>query len=142
MSGIIVFTTGLPVNVTQAGDVANFGGATGHPNRLGDPNQNLGASINQWFNTTAYVAVKGTGSLGNAQYNSTWGPGIANFDTSLLKTFRPSERLRIQTGVEAFNTLNHTQFESVGNQIGSATFGIVTAASDPRILQLRLKLSD
>jgi hypothetical protein len=37
--------------------------------------------------------------------------------------------------------LNHTQFESVGNQINTANFGVVTAARDPRILQLRLKLS-
>ncbi len=143
LSGIVSFQTGLPINVTQTGDIANFGGNTGaqRPDEIGNPNQNLGGNINQWFNTAAYMAVKGTGAIGNAQFDSTWGPGIANYDTSLLKTFKPRENLRIQTGVETFNTFNHTQFESVGNQLGSATFGIVTAARDPRILQLRLKLT-
>ena len=143
ISGIATFGTGLPVNVTQSGDTANFGGNTGaqRPNEIGNPNQNLGANINQWFNTAAYVKVTGAGVIGDAQYNSTWGPGIANYDTSLLKTFKPKENLRVQTGLETFNTFNHTQFESVGNQVGGANFGIVTAARDPRILQLRLKLS-
>jgi hypothetical protein len=143
LSGIVNFGKGLPVNVTQSGDTVNFGGNTGaqRPNEIGNPNQNLGADINQWFNTAAYVKVTGAGVVGNAQFNSTWGPGIANCDTSLLKTFKATERLRIQTGVETFNTFNHTQFESVGNQLGGANFGIVTAARDPRILQLRMKLS-
>ena len=93
------------------------------------------------FNTAAYVKVTGAGVIGDAQYDSTWGPGVANYDTSLLKTFRPKENLRVQTGVETFNTFNHTQFEAVGVQLGGANFGIATSARDPRILQLRLKLT-
>lgn len=115
ISGIATFQTGLPVNVTQAGDTVNFGGNTGpqRPDEIGNPNSNLGASPDQWFNSTAYVKVTGAGNVGNAQYDSTWGPGIANYDTSLLKTFQPRKKFRVQTGVETFNTFNHTQFESV-----------------------------
>ncbi|MDQ2950539.1 MAG: hypothetical protein M3Y27_32160 [Acidobacteriota bacterium] len=127
--------------MTQAGDAANFGGNTGpqRPNLIGDPNQNLGASLTQWFNTAAYQAV--TRGIGNAPFDSTRGPGVANFDMSLLKSFRLREWMQAQLGVETFNTFNHSQFEGVGNQLGSATFGVVTSARDPRILQLRVKIS-
>ncbi|MGI8991219.1 MAG: hypothetical protein ACR2I2_16775 [Bryobacteraceae bacterium] len=141
LSGIVSFQSGLPINVTQAGDAANFGGNTGaqRPNLTGDPNADLGASLNRWFNTAAFQIV--TRGIGNAPFDSTRGPGIANFDISLIKNFKPVERVRMQLGVETFNTVNHPQFEGVGNQLGSATFGVVTSARDPRILQLRVKIS-
>ena len=141
LSGITSFQSGLPINVTQAGDAANFGGNTGaqRPNLVGDPNLNRGDSLYQWFNTAAYqTVVKG---VGNAPFDSTRGPGVCNFDTSLLKNFKPREWLQAQFGLESFNTFNHSQFEGVGNQLGSATFGVVTSARDPRILQLRAKLT-
>ncbi|MDQ2944712.1 MAG: hypothetical protein M3Y27_01990, partial [Acidobacteriota bacterium] len=59
----------------------------------------------------------------------------------LIKNFKPIERVRMQLGIETFNTLNHPQFEGVGNQLGSQTFGVVTSARDPRIMQLRAKIS-
>lgn len=141
MAGIASFQSGVPINVTQAGDAANFGGNTGaqRPNLIGDPKNNPGSSLYQWFDTAAYQAV--VSGVGNAPFDSTRGPGVSNFDISLLKTFRPIERLQAQFGIETFNTFNHSQFENVGNQIGSANFGVVTSARDPRILQLRAKLT-
>ena len=70
------------------------------------------------------------------------GPGIANFDTSLYKTVRfANEKARLQVGVETFNTFNHPQFEAVGTQLNTATYGFVTDARDPRVVQLRAKIS-
>jgi hypothetical protein len=39
INGITMFQSGLPANVTQAGDVANFGGGTGaqRPDIVGKP---------------------------------------------------------------------------------------------------------
>jgi hypothetical protein len=43
-----------------------------------------------------------------------------NFDTSLLKHFKPNERVDIEFRAEAFNVFNHTQFRiydpTQGNQ--------------------------
>ena len=50
----------------------------------------------------------------------------------------PLFRERITLELHAFNVLNHTEFNSLDNNaqdIGS-TFGQVTGAYDPRILQL------
>ena len=41
------------------------------------------------------------------------GPGIENWDLSLLKNFTLYERLHVQLRVATFNTFNHTQFTTV-----------------------------
>jgi hypothetical protein len=60
---------------------------------------------------------------------------------SLFKNIAPKEEMRIQVGAEFFNIFNHAQFEGVGVGIGSPTFGVVTDARDPRVIQLRAKFS-
>jgi hypothetical protein len=51
------------------------------------------------------------------------------------------DRAKLQFGVETFNTFNHPQFEEVGTQLNTATYGFVTDARDPRVVQLRGKIS-
>jgi len=47
---------------------------------------------------------------------------------------------QLQFRLEAFNVFNHAQFQTPGGNINDpATFGIVTAANDPRIMQVALK---
>ncbi len=143
LSGITTFQSGLPFTVTQAGDVANFGGGTGgqRPDRIGNPHEGRGGSLSRYFNTAAFRAVTQTGAIGTAEVNGVRGPGINNFDISLFKNIAVRESVRFQFGVETFNTVNHAQFEGVGGQIGATTFGVVSSARDPRVIQLRAKLS-
>jgi hypothetical protein len=76
---------------------------------------------------------------GTSPRNIIRGPGRTNLDLSLAKRtpiFR--ERVTLELRVDAFNLFNHTQFQNLDNNaqdIGS-TFGQVTSAYDPRILQL------
>ena len=143
LSGIASSQSGLPINITQAGDVANFGGGTGgqRPDIVGDPNQGRGQSLSRYFNTDAFRAVTGTGRIGTSPFNPIHGPGVFNFDMSLYKVIRFTEKMRLQTGIETFNTFNHPQFEAVGSQLATATYGMVTDARDPRVIQLRAKIS-
>jgi hypothetical protein len=69
------------------------------------------------------------------------GPGINNFDVALLKNIPIRESMRFQFGIETFNTFNHAQFEAVGTGLGAATFGAVTDARDPRVIQVRAKFT-
>ena len=83
-------------------------------------------------------------TYGNEQRNSMAGPGYANYDSSLQKDSRISERVILQLRADAFNTLNRTNFAVPSNrQIngGSTPFGESTAIQgNARELQLGAKL--
>jgi hypothetical protein len=72
-----------------------------------------------------------------------------NLDTSLFKNFRLSDRFRLQFRAEAFNILNHTNFQlgvpNVGptgsNRLNGPQFGKAGGTFSPRNLQFGLKLS-
>ncbi len=51
-----------------------------------------------------------------------------------------SERANIEVRAEFFNVLNHANFNDPSATLTSATFGRLTSAGDPRILQFSLKL--
>jgi hypothetical protein len=79
--------------------------------------------------------------------NTARGFDFASFDLRVSRTFRMTERWRVQALVESFNTLNRANWTLPNNVIGSgsgaplATFGRATAAYDPRQVQVGLRLS-
>jgi hypothetical protein len=88
--------------------------------------------------------------FGNAGQGIILGPGQFNFDISVLKNFRITERQSVQFRTEFFNTFNHPQFEPPGNIAASppaalnvnapGSFGQITAlAVNPRVMQFALK---
>jgi hypothetical protein len=88
---------------------------------------------------------------GDEHRNSLVGPGINNWDMSLMKSFALwGEGRELQFRVESFNTFNHTQWSSVSlpgtNYVvddrltnPESTFGWVTGARNGRHMQLALK---
>ncbi len=54
--------------------------------------------------------------------NYLYGPGIANWDLSLQKTFKLTERLSMELRGDAFNVFNHTQFSGVNSTL---SFGVL-----------------
>jgi hypothetical protein len=77
--------------------------------------------------------------------NSIRGPGINNVDLSIFKNFKFNERSSLEFRIEFFNAFNHTQFLLSGNSSTvfgfNPSFGRLTQARDPRIIQSALKLS-
>jgi hypothetical protein len=70
------------------------------------------------------------------------GPGYWNFDFSLIKRTRITERTNVEFRAEFFNVFNHTNFFTGENQtITNTTFGQVTDTFDPRIIQFALKFN-
>jgi hypothetical protein len=106
-----------------------------------DPNANAPHTVAQWFNTACFTDVpKGQVRPGNAGRNTIRGPGYQTWDMSAFKNFHFTESRYLQFRGEFFNIFNHTNLSSIGATLGSATYGTVTAARDPRIIQLGLKL--
>jgi len=90
--------------------------------------------------------------FGNTGMGILYGPGQFNFDASLLKTTRITERVGIQFRAEFFNIFNHPQFANPGNgnvftptylpQVVSGPSGnwIDGTSVNPRVIQLALKI--
>ena len=144
-SGIITAETGAPTNIALGGTAAN----NGFPNSNGGPTNrpNLTGSISypksegEWFNTSALSAPT-TGDWGSLGYDGVYGPGRDNWNLSLFKNFTISEARgsRLELRFETFNTFNHVQWSSLDNNFSSGTFGHITGAQDPRVMQVGLKL--
>lgn len=116
------------------------------PDMVGDPTQGAAREPYNWINpaafsipTNAQIAAGdyfGNGGAGIIAY-----PGMVNFDFSVLKNFVARERIRVQFRTEFFNFTNTPYFGGPGLVVGTPTFGKITSAADPRILQLGLKLN-
>jgi hypothetical protein len=70
------------------------------------------------------------------------GPGQANCDFSMFKSYAVHEALKAQFRFEVFNLSNTPLFNGLNTTFGSATFGQITnQANYPRIVQLGIRLS-
>jgi hypothetical protein len=53
--------------------------------------------------------------------------GVNNFDLSLFKNYRLTERFKLQFRAESFNALNHVQFANPNTGVTNTAFGTITA---------------
>ena len=84
LSGITTLTTGRPFTVTLQTGVNN--GAPSWPNRIGSGKLD-NPTVDLWFNPADFVAPPAN-TYGDTGRGILYGPGHANFDTSLSKRFR------------------------------------------------------
>ena len=75
-----------------------------------------------WFNPNAF-AVPAGGQFGNAGRNILRGPGFAQFDLALQKSFKLSEGTKIAFGAEAYNLFNQPNFAVPSNTQSPLTLG-------------------
>src|SRR2546423_279696 len=116
----------------------NRASLVGDPNRSArtDPNRD---PVFEWFNTKAFGHAA-TGTYGNSGRNIVYGPGLANVDFAMAKYFPITERVKLQFRGEFFNLLNHTNFNDPNSTLTAGTYGRITSALDPRILQFGVKV--
>src|SRR5205823_865162 len=70
------------------------------------------------------------------------GPGQANWDLSMFKTFKVGERISAQFRAEAMNAFNTPLFRNPSTAFGSGSFGVITSqANFPRLIQLGGRVS-
>ena len=93
-----------------------------------------------YFNTSLlYPGTARSGSATRTAGSST-GPAWITPTSRLLRNFHIHGSQTVQFRAEAFNVFNHAQFNNPsGNWNNTSTFGIVTSANDPRIMQLAVK---
>ncbi len=142
-SGITLIQSGSPFSVYNAGNgliapsdnagvgtgasqIGNLGGLTGgsYPDLVGNPR--IGVQNTPFagfgpllFNPAAFVAPRGL-TFGDAGRNILNNPWRTNFDMALLKHFAVTESKYFEFRAEAFNVFNHTEFNWLGGDGGSA----------------------
>jgi len=135
-----------PTQCFNVGADYNLDGvANERPNAIAD---HVNATHDQWARgfhlPKDFFTAPCLGCVGNLGRNTFVGPGYWAVDTSIFKNFQLSERFRLQFRPEAFNVLNHTNFQLGGTEIVSLNdpfFGQAGGTSNPRQLQFGLKLS-
>ncbi len=152
VSSITSWRTGLPVDVSLSAtgtdpatglpySFLSRNGGSLRPNLTGiDPNGNSDASADRlhFLNAAAY-SVPAVNTPGNAGSSAPWGPGALTTDISLVKRFT-FDHLTADVRAEAFNLFNRTNYGSPNGSYPSASFGSITSAGEPRIVQLALRL--
>jgi hypothetical protein len=151
LSGITHFSTGLPVTLVSYGDNSLLGAEPNGINNFGvdEPDYSGGPlDLNRnprngrsYFNTSQFSANT-LGTPGTAKRRFFYGPGLNNYDMSLLKNVHLTESKSLQFRLEGFNIFNHTQFfgpQSVDGSNSSSTFGQVVTADPPRLVQVGAK---
>jgi hypothetical protein len=170
ISPVFVGHTGLPYNITQTNEIP---GASQRPNgnpqliKLAHPFQIAGQPSYQYFDSPqtdpnfpltpsgpvfntiggARTQIVSTG-FGNVSRDSNRVPGEVDFDASVAKDFKIFEALNFQFRVDAFNVINHTNFQSPSTsplavtEVGttatfatSSSFGKITGTQPNRTMQ-------
>jgi hypothetical protein len=141
VNGIASFMTGNYFSVTVAGDRANVGGFPfQRANRRCDGNLSRDQrTIDRYFDTSCFV-VTPLGTFGDGGRNIIQIPGLNNWDVSITKDTRISERVHAQFRAEFFNFFNHAQFGQPDLNANSVFLGQIRSAREPRIAQLALKV--
>jgi hypothetical protein len=141
VNGIVSVRTGAPFSVNLTQDAANIGaGPAQRPNLTGDPNLAGGLrTVDQWFNTGAF-SRPAPFTFGSALRNQVFGPGYANVDLALSKTWLLDPG-RFEVRWEIFNVLNRANFDLPHRFFGSPNFGRIFSAGNAREMQFGLRYS-
>ena len=136
LNDVTVIQNGAPLAVTQtnlssSSGTFGIGGSTQRPNITGPIGCGHGAPESRLssYLTTAGFSNAPIYTYGNApRTNPCYGPGYANNDVSIFKTFKASERINLQFRAEALNALNTPQFGGLqSNSISNPNFGKINA---------------
>jgi hypothetical protein len=157
VNGILVYRSGMPITITEAGSDLNTGGFTPtRPDRIASGTVS-NPSRQQWFDPQAFqrVTCNIPGRLDLCHYGSSgigilYGPTQRDADLSLFKNFKIYETLNLQVRLEAINAFN-TPFFGTPNGISFATNNsikpdgslmgqIQTLATPMRTVQVGMKL--
>ena len=116
------------------------GGGTQRPDRIASGKLSQGQSIDRWFDTSAFVAPA-VYTYGNSGTGILTGPTTFRVDLALERHFAMREHLDLNFRAEAFNAFNRANFDNPNSTIGNANAGVISGTSDPRVMQMALKLS-
>ncbi len=164
VSGITIIQSGSPFSVTDSGAGTAFlgpglasatlgaelapGGSIAAGNTSGDIHSRLTSYLNiNNFTTAPLISAADGGdgtvtAFGNLGRNIYRGPSQQNWDFSLIKNFKITERQSVRFTTDFFNIWNHANFANpaINDVENPAAFGqIISTVGTPRLIQFSLR---
>jgi hypothetical protein len=158
ITSILTIHSGMPFSVYSNGNLDGYNAGTQYVDVVGNPY--AGQNSAQWLNPAAFQQPP-DGDYGTTGRNAFRLPWIQNLDSSLIKNFQITERMKLAYRFEVFNVFNHPEiwglsgvtatgqsisagFVGLGPGLGinapnDATFGQVNAWRDQRTIQMALR---
>ena len=127
VSGVVSLVTGMPFTPMDFSNYDNTGEGYERPDLVGDPWAGTSSPAN-FLNLSAFAAsctygplpsppnppntfgCTGNPHFGNSARNGFYGPGYHDFDFSLSKETKITERVNVQLRADFFNLFNHPNF--------------------------------
>src|SRR5262249_8024531 len=104
-----------------------------------------------YFDPLAFAPVN-QARFGNAGFFSLRGPGVANWDGGVFRTFQIKEKIRLQSRFEVLNVTNTPHFANPAANVSNLqlngdgsvrslnVFAVITSATGERLLRASLRL--
>jgi hypothetical protein len=126
LNGLFAAYSGRPFTLTASGSSLNMPGNQQTPDQVKENVEILGnvGGDGTYFDTTAFKRVTEV-RFGNVGRNTMRGPGLANLDMSLFRTFKLGPQTNLQFRAEAFNATNTPHFSNPNGNVNSSNFGKV-----------------
>ena len=140
LTGILTLQSGQPVAVTQSTNNNAFAGfGVQRPLLVGEPELPADErTTSRWFNTAAFATAPQF-VLGTASRNPVRGPAYRNLDVAVIRRIPVAPGRAVEVRAEAFNVTNTPPLGAPNGTFGTAAFGTITTAGDPRVIQLGIK---
>jgi hypothetical protein len=140
VGGFFTLQSSQPLQVTQNGGTLQFG--TQRPNLIGNPatTGSVYDRFTNWFNVAAFSQPLPDYFGSAPRFLNVRGPRLNTMDLAITKSWRTTERQRLEFRAEASNFRNHPIFSPPGSTFGSGSFGQITGTKiGARNVQLSLK---
>ena len=149
VSGIFRASSAPWLTVTTSTDIALTGAGTQRPIQVLANPLCANPGPNCWINPAAF-ATPAAGTLSPMGRDNVPGPAYFQIDNAVDRLFKITERQNLEFRAEAFNITNSFRAgvplpaltaggSGIGTTFGTPTFGKITSALDPRILQMVIK---
>jgi hypothetical protein len=147
VSGILTLHSGFPLTVSSWSDPSNTNAfstrpnCSSHPKKLDQatsPSSANGAGI-QWFDASVF-SVPAPFTFGDCGNGIVRGPGLKDFDMSLIKAFPFTESRRLEFRTDFIN-LTNTKILGAPTVFGpGGSLGHISTSQGERQIQFALKL--
>ena len=156
ISPIYSLQSGSPFEITSGGTFNADSNGHNRPNLVAgvnaflDPHRPRAQAAAEWFNPAAFIrngpgvagGIGPGGADGNTPRDYLRGPGYRDVDLGFFRDIQFRENITFQLRGEATNVFNLVSLNNPsGTTLGSGSFGQITGASSPRIMQVGGRLT-